>query len=96
METTKPRFEKYLFVCENEKEGACCGKRGGVAIREMLKARVKEQGLADSIRVSRSGCLDVCIDGPNVLLMPDNVWFKGVEAKDVETILEKVKKCIGS
>ncbi len=90
MKTTKPHFEKYIFVCENERaDGVCCAP-AGVAIREKLKERVKEMGLADRVRVSRSGCLDVCAEGPNVLLMPDNIWFKHVVASDVEEILSHV------
>ena len=92
MEITTPRFTKHLFVCENEKDGACCGKKGAVALREALKKRVKELGLSERVRVSRSGCLDVCDEGPNVLLMPDNVWFKKVNFENVEEILGYVAK----
>ncbi len=89
METVKPSFKKYLFVCENKREeGDCCGVPGE-RLREKLKAAVKQKGLSHLIRVSRSGCLDVCSQGPNVLLMPDNIWFKHVSEKDVEAIIEK-------
>ena len=88
MESSKPAFEKYIFVCENEREsGACCGAPG-TRIREELRRLVKEKGLSKRVRVSRAGCLDVCADGPNVLLMPDNVWFKKVTSRDVEKIIE--------
>ncbi|MBI3316059.1 MAG: (2Fe-2S) ferredoxin domain-containing protein [Candidatus Omnitrophica bacterium] len=91
MKTSKPLFRKYLLVCENEREeGACCAKRGGLVLRELLKDEVKKRGLASKIRVSRTGCLDVCSEGANVLLMPDNVWFKGVEPKDVQEIMRFV------
>ena len=60
----------------------------GLKIREKLKKAVKDQGLSDRVRVSRSGCLDVCAEGPNVLMMPDNVWFKQVTEEDVEEILK--------
>ena len=90
METSKPKFQKYLFVCENEREtGDCCAPQG-VRLRELLKAQVKARGLAGKVRVSRSGCQDACAQGPNVLLMPDNVWFKRVTEKDVEKILQSV------
>ena len=90
MQISKPHFLKYIFVCENKREeGACCGPRGGERLRELLKKAVKERGLADKVRVSRSGCLDVCSEGPNVLLMPDNIWFKHVEEKDVEAIIKQ-------
>ena len=88
MESSKPAFEKYLLVCENEKEsGACCGAPG-TGIREELKRLVKEKGFSKKIRVSRAGCLDVCEQGPNVLLMPDNVWFKKVKPGDLTEILK--------
>ncbi len=90
MEISKPRFEKHLLVCENEREtGACCGKKDSGALREALKKRVKELGLSDRIRVSRTGCLDVCDEGPNILLMPDNVWFKCVELQDLSEIIRR-------
>lgn len=80
-------FRKYIFVCENERtDGDCCAPRG-LKIRELLKEKIKQRGLSKQVRVSRSGCLDVCSEGPNVLLMPDNVWFKRVTESDVEEIL---------
>ena len=90
METLKPKFQKYLFVCENARKegGDCCGS-AGVRLRDLLKKAVEEGGLEYKIRVSRTGCLDVCAEGPNVLLMPDNVWFKHVSEKDLEAILNK-------
>lgn len=90
MEISESRFGKYILVCENEKtEGACCAHRNGVKLRETLKEMVKARGLNRKIRVSRTGCLDVCSEGANVLLMPDNIWFKRVEEKDLHAILDK-------
>ena len=90
MKVSKPVFEKYIFVCENEREaGDCCSAQGKI-IREKLKQLVKEKGLSKKIRVSRAGCLDVCSEGPNVLVMPDNIWFKGVTESDIPGIIENV------
>ncbi len=92
METSKPHFAKYILVCENLREkGDCCGPEGS-QLRETLKDLVKKKGLAGNIRVSRTGCQDVCSEGPNVLLMPDNVWFKRVRIEDIEAIVEKAAK----
>ncbi|MDO8461382.1 MAG: (2Fe-2S) ferredoxin domain-containing protein [Deltaproteobacteria bacterium] len=89
METTKPLFQKYLLICENKRdEGQCCAPEGE-KIRELLKDKIKALGLKSQVRVSRAGCLDVCKWGPNVLLMPDNVWFKEVHEKDIDAIIEK-------
>ena len=91
MEICKPHFEKHLFVCENRREeGDCCGA-AGERIRELLKIGVKDKGLAGRVRVSRSGCLDVCSEGPNVLLMPDNIWFKRVCERDIAGIIARAE-----
>ena len=90
MKKTKSRFRKVVFVCENEREGkACCAPEGN-RLRESLKNSVREMGLAAEIRVSRSGCLDVCAEGPNVLIMPDNIWFHGVQESDLPKILDDI------
>ena len=91
MQTSAPAFQKYIFVCENERaEGRCCSPDGS-KLRELLKQKVKERGLSEKIRVSRSGCLDVCSEGPNVLLMPDNLWFKHVDEASIDEILKKAE-----
>ncbi len=87
MEKGKPSFQKYLFVCENQKEGACCGAEGA-QLRESLKQAAKDKGISKTLRVSRSGCLDVCADGPNVLLLHDGVWFKKVSLADIPEIIQ--------
>lgn len=95
MEKCAPRFERHIFVCINTRAPearVCCNASGdqtGLKIRDQLKARVKELKLDEKIRVSGSGCLDVCEEGPNVLIQPDNVWLKGVRLEDVPQIVEE-------
>lgn len=94
MEQSKPAFEKYVFVCINERPAgervSCGGTFCGKELSEKLKAAVKTAGQEDRIRVSKTKCLDVCEEGPNVLIYPDNVWFKRVDLTDVPVILEKL------
>jgi (2Fe-2S) ferredoxin len=94
MEQSQPEFEKYVFVCVNERPpeervscgGAFCGKQ----LAAQLKQAVKDAGVADRIRVSKSMCLDVCEEGPNILIYPDNIWLNHVELADIPAILEKL------
>lgn len=82
--------KKYLFICENVREGgkACCGPRAE-GFREYLKEYVKSKGLARTIRVSKAGCLDLCGQGPNVLVQPGNVLYSCVTREDLDQILRE-------
>jgi (2Fe-2S) ferredoxin len=94
METSKSQFEKYVFVCTNEREKgervSCEGTFCGKALHKKLKEAVKEAGMADKIRVSKAGCLDVCEEGANILISPGNVWLNHVELEDIPAILAKL------
>lgn len=95
METKKPAFKKYLFICENVRENGevCCGPRSmGTGYVERLKEEVKKRGLKGQIRVSRTGCLDVCAQGPNIVVYPEGRWYSEVEEKDLATIIDKELK----
>jgi (2Fe-2S) ferredoxin len=94
MQSSKPQFEKYVFVCVNERPAgervSCGGSFCGKELAARLKEEVKKAGTADKIRVSKSMCLDVCEEGANVLIYPDDLWLKHVELSDIPSILEKL------
>lgn len=81
-------FERIIFVCVNERpagEDACAG-RNSKPLQESLKAYVKQKGLKGRVRVSRVMCLGRCEVGPNIAIMPDNVWYAHVAPKDLDEI----------
>ena len=92
MEQGPVPYRKILFVCVNTREPneACCAHRQSEAIAAALKARVKALGLSRMIRVSKSGCQDLCAEGPNVMVFPDYRWYHGVTHDDVERIVQDV------
>ena len=92
MEQAKVPYQKILFVCVNRREPheTCCAHRESEAVAAALKARVKALGLSRAIRVSKSGCQDLCAKGPNVMVFPDYRWYHGVATADVERIVEDV------
>ena len=95
MRVQSPQFRKYIFVCENVRENGevCCGPASmGTGYVERLKEQVKKQGLKGKIRVSRTGCLDVCAQGPNILVYPEGRWYSHVTEQDLEIIIEKELK----
>ena len=94
MEQARVPFRKIAFVCINRRpEGeACCSQRDSEAIADALKERVKALGLAGKIRVSKSGCHDVCARGPSVMVFPDYTWYHGVTQNDVERIAQELAR----
>jgi (2Fe-2S) ferredoxin len=90
METTRLPYDLILFVCTNVRgeERASCGARGAAAIHQELKRRVKSLDLPIRVRVSQSGCLDLCSLGPNVLAFPPGRLYTGVSLDDIDRILQ--------
>ncbi len=94
MENRPAPYERIIFVCCNEREPGedACANRGSVEIQKRLKAYTKEKGIGKKCRVSRAMCFGLCSEGPNVCVMPDNVWIRGVKPEDVPGIVEKYIK----
>jgi (2Fe-2S) ferredoxin len=91
-------YKKIVFVCVNQRTNgeACCAERSAGPIAESIKARVKALGLGREVRVSKSGCQDVCAKGPNVMVFPDYVWYHGVTDADVERIVHDLVRGLQS
>lgn len=85
-------FKRVVFVCVNKRDNgeACCSERSSQLILDKLKERVKDLGLSGKVRVSKSGCQDVCARGPNVMIFPDNIWYSEVSPNDIEDILRAI------
>ncbi len=94
MERSAVPYRRILFVCVNQREPGkiCCAERDSEQIAEELKGRVKALGLAHLIRVSKSGCQDVCAHGPNIMVFPDHIWYQQVQLGDLDRILEDVTR----
>jgi len=94
MERASVPFRRTAFVCTNVRTDgreACANPgRGGDALCKALKDEIKRAGLKGRVRVARSGCLDLCAQGPNVFLYPDGEWCSGVSAADVPELVRRL------
>jgi (2Fe-2S) ferredoxin len=92
MHEKKGPYQRVIYICTNVREDdgrPACGKRGSEAICERFKEEVKKRGLKGKIRAMKSGCMDFCELGPNVMVFPDNAWYSGVSLEDVPALVEK-------
>ena len=93
MLTTKTPHPVHVLVCTNARHDGTpsCGDSGEAQIVfEKLKARFKELKLP--VRVSRTGCLGPCAQGPNVMCYPQGVWFQAVSEADITGIEKSVRE----
>jgi (2Fe-2S) ferredoxin len=56
---------------------------------EELRKVTKARNLKGKIRMVRSGRLDVCAFGPNMMIWPEGLWYMKVTKADVSQIVEQ-------
>jgi len=56
-----------------------------------LRLEIIRQGLDTEILVNNCGTIDLCDIGPNVVVYPDNIIYRGVQVKDIKEIVEHLK-----
>jgi (2Fe-2S) ferredoxin len=88
-----PSFHRHVFVCTNERDAGnpkgSCKLKGGVEVRDRLKAELASRGISKLIRANNAGCLDQCESGVTVVVYPEQVWYGHVTVDDIPEIVEK-------
>ena len=87
------KFEKHIFICTNDRgedsSRKSCGACGGLEIRKEFVKMINEAGLKGKVRANKTGCLDVCEQGPAVVVYPNGYWYLGIEKKDLKRIFNE-------
>jgi (2Fe-2S) ferredoxin len=86
-----PKFENHIFICCNQRppghSKGCCDPDGNAELQKLFKQKLAALGLKGRVRANKSGCLDQCEHGPNVVIYPEAVWYGGVTPADVDEII---------
>ena len=92
MSDPQPYYARHVFCCTNRRvkgyRRGCSAEKDSVELRNYLKRRAKEEGLAD-VRINVSGCLDRCELGPTLVIYPEGVWYGYANREDLDEILER-------
>jgi (2Fe-2S) ferredoxin len=97
LETNTPH-KLHILVCTNARHDGTpsCGDSGEAQkVFETLKANLKAARLP--VRVTKTGCLGPCAQGPNVMCYPAQgagVWLQGVGVGDVPAIETRVREMV--
>jgi (2Fe-2S) ferredoxin len=75
--------KKHVLVCT----ASHCAQKGSNDVAGRLRLEVIRRGLDAEILVNNCGTIDLCDIGPNVVVYPDNVIYRGVTVKDIPELL---------
>ena len=86
-------YEKHFLVCT----GSRCndpknGRDRGEEIRAMLKSCNKEMGRKKSVRICGVSCLDLCDEGPNMVVWPEGEVHTKLDRKQALRVYREVMK----
>lgn len=86
----EPYFDFHIFVCVNRRPDGhpkgSCAVRGSERLRDYMKARAKQLGIART-RVNSAACLDRCELGPCIVVYPEGVWYRIENESDIDRVL---------
>ena len=82
------KYDKHIFICTNDRgensTRQSCGSCGGLDIRKEFVSLINAAGLKGKIRANKSGCLDLCEQGPAIVIYPQGYWYLNVEKRNIE------------
>jgi (2Fe-2S) ferredoxin len=91
MNSSPVPYRRMIFVCMNashdDDRPACGAKACTAKVLETLKDEVKKRGLKGKVRVLKSGCMDLCEKGPNVMVFPEGILHTQVTSQDIPDLI---------
>ncbi len=79
--------KKHVLVCT----ASHCTQKGAMDVVGRLRLDIVRKGLDTEILVNNCGTIDLCDIGPNMVIYPDNIIYRGVTVKDLPEIVEYLK-----
>jgi NADH:ubiquinone oxidoreductase subunit E len=77
--------KKSILVCQH----LTCRKQGAAKVLAAFRSNVS----SDRISCEGCGCLGQCGNGPNVLILPEQVRYYYVSQADVPIIIDRLADC---
>lgn len=69
--------------------GTCGQASGSVQIIDAVEQELKKKDLQDSVEVKVTGCHGFCQLEPNLIVYPEEIFYRNLKPKDIPEIIEK-------
>jgi (2Fe-2S) ferredoxin/predicted O-methyltransferase YrrM len=81
-------YHIHLFVCTQQKpEGVpSCPASGSLAVFNNLDNELQARGLGSDVQLTTCGCMGLCEEGPVMVVYPEGIWYRRVQASDIPEI----------
>ncbi len=89
----KPMY--HILVCNSYRVAGdamgVCNKKGNSVFLQYIIDEASDRGL--DVTVTSTACLNVCHQGPIMVIHPNNYWYGGVESESViDEILDALEE----
>ncbi len=78
-------YRSQVLICG----GTGCTSSGSMKIADKLEEEIKKNGLADEVKVVRTGCFGLCALGPIMIVYPEGTFYSMVKIEDIPEIVEE-------
>ena len=78
-------FRSYVLVCG----GTGCTSSNSPKIIEELEKEIQAVGLADEVKVVKTGCFGLCALGPIMIVYPEGVFYSRVQPEWIKEIVDE-------
>ncbi|MGN0557674.1 MAG: (2Fe-2S) ferredoxin domain-containing protein, partial [Acutalibacteraceae bacterium] len=78
-------IQKEVLICG----GTGCTSSHSMQIADAMEKEIAACGLADSVKVVRTGCFGLCALGPIMIVYPEGAFYSMITEEDVKEIVHE-------
>ena len=78
-------YRSQVLICG----GTGCTSSGSMKIAQKLEEEIEKNGLADEVKVVRTGCFGLCALGPIMIVYPEGTFYSMVKEENIPEIVEE-------